>query len=61
MHGWHSCQVASLGPGLKKNYNTGGDNAVSSECFLKYKLIGFGRKGQIVVVVLMETETEWLR
>lgn len=55
MHGWHSCPVASLGPGLKNksenDYNTGGDNVVSSECFLKYKLISFGRKGQIVVVV----------
>lgn len=35
----------------ENDYYAGHDNAVSSECFLKYKLIGFGRKGQIVVVV----------
>lgn len=43
------------GLGLKvkaeNDYYTGHDNAVSTECFLKYKLISFGMKGQIVVVV----------
>lgn len=35
----------------ENDYNAGRDNVASSECFLKYKLIRFGRKGQIAVVV----------
>lgn len=54
MVGIHA-RLLHWGQGLKikaeNDYNTGGDNVVSSECFLKYKLISFGRKGQIVVVV----------
>lgn len=54
MVGIHA-RLLHWGLGLKikaeNDYNTGGDNVVSSECFLKYKLISFGRKGQIVVVV----------